>query len=382
MMDTLRSELVEQNLPSCSFPLLVLLEELRGFKSTVASDKIYGILGMVDHPLEVDYNKSPEEIFTDLTISYLNTGSLEILNHCVAVPDKTTTLDLPSWVPDWTQSGFVEPFSRRGLEAHAGGNTRPSFTITDRTLKIKGRLLDTIAAIGTAKQIPPPRLTNTVPVTDPGAPTANPQDLALIDPAERTKQRNLAMYANVVDAFREMLDLAFPDKAPTDTTTEYDAFWRTYVCNRTRTNDVPDPIVGEAFNTFLAHMLRDVPIEEHLHARAAHQVAEHGLPEGEAEEWIARRREAYNILTGSNSKWAHNRRFFRSDGGRFGWAVDGTRVGDVVAVFDGGEFPFVLRETPEAGKYRIVGDCYIHGFMEGEGMADEFAEKERQVCVI
>jgi len=382
-MDTLRGELVEQSLPHCSFPLLILLEELRGFKSTVASDKIYGIVGMVDHPLEVDYNKSPEQIFTDLTISYLNTGSLEILHHCVAVPNKTSALDLPSWVPDWTQSGYVEPFSRRGLEAHAGGNTRPSFAIADRTLKIKGRLLDTIAAIGTVKRIPPPRLATTVPVTDPGAPTANPDDLALINPAERAKQRNIAMYGNIVDAFREMLGLAFPDKdLAAATTTEYDAFWRTYMCNRTRDNDVPDPIVGEAFDTFLAHTLRDVPVEEHLHARAAHQVAEHGLPVEEAEAWIARRRDAYNILTGSNSKWAHNRRFFRSEGGRFGWAVDGTRVGDVVAVFEGGDFPFVLREDSEPDKYRIIGDCYIHGFMEGEGMTDEFAEKETEICVI
>ncbi|KAL2256443.1 hypothetical protein VTK26DRAFT_1651 [Humicola hyalothermophila] len=83
----------------------------------------------------------------------------------------------------------------------------------------------------------------------------------------------------------------------------------------------------------------------------------------------------------------HGRRL----GVRFGWGVDGVKEGDVVVVFEGGRWPFVLREVEggEEGKgvgdaakggegkrrYRIVGDCYLHGIMDGEAMEDELGEE-------
>lgn len=39
----------------------------------------------------------------------------------------------------------------------------------------------------------------------------------------------------------------------------------------------------------------------------------------------------------------------------------------------GGRYPFVLREVGGGGgekRYRIVGDCYLHGGMEGEAVEE------------
>jgi hypothetical protein len=43
-----------------------------------------------------------------------------------------------------------------------------------------------------------------------------------------------------------------------------------------------------------------------------------------------------------------------------------SQVGDRVAIMKGGCVPFVLRES--GYKWRLVGECYIHGIMKGEGL--------------
>ena len=79
---------------------------------------------------------------------------------------------------------------------------------------------------------------------------------------------------------------------------------------------------------------------------------------------------AHHTFSGANSKWCHNRRFFRSEAGHFGWAVNGAEPGDVVAVFRGCDYAFTLRPNGDSS-YKIVGDCYLHGIMDGEAMVDE-----------
>ncbi|PVH80545.1 hypothetical protein DL98DRAFT_515399 [Cadophora sp. DSE1049] len=43
-----------------------------------------------------------------------------------------------------------------------------------------------------------------------------------------------------------------------------------------------------------------------------------------------------------------------------------TQPGDIVCLFHGGNVPYVLR--PTAGYYQLVGECYVHGIMNGEAM--------------
>ena len=68
------------------------------------------------------------------------------------------------------------------------------------------------------------------------------------------------------------------------------------------------------------------------------------------------------------------RLLFTTGDGYIGMGSDGVREGDVVVVPEGGQVPVVLRPVsfvfspvPEAAAvYRLICDCYIHGFMEGE----------------
>jgi hypothetical protein len=52
-----------------------------------------------------------------------------------------------------------------------------------------------------------------------------------------------------------------------------------------------------------------------------------------------------------------------------GWVPLTARVGDNIGLFAGCRMPFVIRAFQEG--YKIVGDAYMHGVMNGEGEASE-----------
>jgi len=48
-----------------------------------------------------------------------------------------------------------------------------------------------------------------------------------------------------------------------------------------------------------------------------------------------------------------------------------TKEGDIVAIVHGCHAPFVMRPTRRQGYYKLVGECYVHGVMNGELAASE-----------
>ncbi|KAK0721812.1 hypothetical protein B0T26DRAFT_623839, partial [Lasiosphaeria miniovina] len=48
-----------------------------------------------------------------------------------------------------------------------------------------------------------------------------------------------------------------------------------------------------------------------------------------------------------------------------GMVPDGATAGDKIVVLPGGRVPFVLRRLG-SGRYRLVGEFYVHGMMYGE----------------
>lgn len=68
------------------------------------------------------------------------------------------------------------------------------------------------------------------------------------------------------------------------------------------------------------------------------------------------------------------RRFMTTASGRFGWAPDNifgndhdqTKVGDLVAIIFGCATPIVIR--PKGAQFQVLGEAYLHGFMDGEAL--------------
>lgn len=61
------------------------------------------------------------------------------------------------------------------------------------------------------------------------------------------------------------------------------------------------------------------------------------------------------------------RPFFVTRGGLLGMGGPEFRAGDAIYVVAGSPVPFVIRA--ENGRFRLVGDCYVHGIMNGEVLA-------------
>ncbi|KAK4635343.1 hypothetical protein CLAFUW4_02323 [Fulvia fulva] len=61
---------------------------------------------------------------------------------------------------------------------------------------------------------------------------------------------------------------------------------------------------------------------------------------------------------------AYHRKFARTSKGYYCLAPSGAREGDLVALLEGGDVPFIIREYGE--QWLIVGECYVHGIMNGE----------------
>lgn len=64
--------------------------------------------------------------------------------------------------------------------------------------------------------------------------------------------------------------------------------------------------------------------------------------------------------------WSHGEwDIFQSDRGHLGLGPATMQSGDILCVFSGGKVPFILHPLNEKD-YRLVGECYIHGTMDGE----------------
>jgi len=52
--------------------------------------------------------------------------------------------------------------------------------------------------------------------------------------------------------------------------------------------------------------------------------------------------------------------------GYVGLAPEDVKEGDVICILFGGKVPYALR--PRDGHYLFLGECYVHGIMDGEAM--------------
>ncbi|OAL44918.1 hypothetical protein IQ07DRAFT_226254 [Pyrenochaeta sp. DS3sAY3a] len=67
------------------------------------------------------------------------------------------------------------------------------------------------------------------------------------------------------------------------------------------------------------------------------------------------------------------RRYFSSTDGTPGLGPEHLRIGDTVAIFAGAPVPFILRLHCDYGRegWVVIGECYVEGFMHGEGADHE-----------
>lgn len=100
--------------------------EYRHFSATDPRDKIYGILGVLPNinrvtwRFAIDYNESVERVYTRFATAMIESSlGLELLRHsigCSTPLSNIESLQLPSWVPDWSRKRHDTPLPNRDAE--------------------------------------------------------------------------------------------------------------------------------------------------------------------------------------------------------------------------------------------------------------------------
>jgi hypothetical protein len=150
------------------------------------------------------------------------------------------------------------------------------------------------------------------------------------------------------------------DNAYADTsTTQDDAFWRTMVRDM-YLNDKETRRASPSDHVLFNQYFEMIAFERYV-----------GV-EGEAIDWPKAEKVMATVHTAT-----YNYCFFVTEKGYFGLGNPDTQVGDQVWVLIGGKVPFVLRPVVDDdgtssfdNSFQLVSDCYLHGIMDGEAMAD------------
>jgi hypothetical protein len=76
-------------------------------------------------------------------------------------------------------------------------------------------------------------------------------------------------------------------------------------------------------------------------------------------------REEIGALIRTVARTLVSRAFMASSRGVIGLGPEWTKVGDSICFIPGNETPLLLRRVDD-GRYSFVGECYVHGLMDGE----------------
>ncbi|KAA8570017.1 hypothetical protein EYC84_002355 [Monilinia fructicola] len=337
------------------------------FLATDPRDKIYALFGLAtdieELGINVDYNASVKEVYTDTTIKILNQGtSLSLLNAAGAGRYRhgqpiTNDNELPSWVPNLAQLHDLDiiavPASLASYKTpEASHPTKPQIqTISPRpdspSLQIRGRCISRLSAIY------------------PLNPDARPI------PAHNHAETQVQCRGELAWLHETMASASRLEPYPSGVPWRH-AYARTLIINKVA------PVLPAAQTP------REAPYWESLDAFL------------DAKRWVVRadvdevrRREAAGEELGFDGgeeglerarKFAagvadFRGRLFETGDGFLGNGHGGVEVGDEVCLFYGGQTPFVVREVAKneggaegessGSQYVLVGECYVDGWMDG-----------------
>lgn len=305
-LHTLRSQ---RSAGSSESELLDTLISCRHHDATDPRDKVYGVLGMVSPRASArllpDYGKDIVDVYTDVVQYQLETSGYEgKLDFLGAdgLPEGGMT-GLPSWLPDWRyRDRYHLPF-RKVLHDEAS-TPRPGRRASSSCV---------YGASGTAEAL----MALDITVTD----------------VARIEGRCLRARGYRVGYLHDVQPVLEPGKLEVMDT------WRESL--REGLYFTGEPEAG-AFN-------RLVTADLHNGVRA---------------DGSAREIDPEDVLVACSGRCLARvvQRDWRAEG--MALAPQGAKAGDEVFVLFGGQVLYVLR--PVGGMYRFLGECYVHGLMDGE----------------
>ncbi|KAG9256000.1 heterokaryon incompatibility protein-domain-containing protein [Emericellopsis atlantica] len=378
---------------------LELLAITRMNKATDNRDKIYALLGLVDDAISQsivpDYSaKNPvHQLYIDVARKFVEAGLGPRLLHLAGVTAQTP--DLPTWVPDWTR----QTRSRMTPDLYSCmGTTKPTIRIIDTEgekpkLVVRGVVLSTVKTVSLAWRYyshdeDESTFSGFKGKPDVKIPPFNDED-------GRNVVLSMALEIEAGSGAKRYAEEGF--ETALARTLAMDRSWRGERIARGKAPGGEQPrrdVAAEfldAFAAFRAFYKRGLesPDDENMPGARVHQtfifkwllidmdqamedeLQQRMVPYTVAMQEASRGRR-FAMLSGKSirqkeaDKAAGDRRYEMDDRAFIASVPYDAEKQDIVVMLEGFNAPFVLRKTSVEGEYQLVGDCYVHGVMDGE----------------
>jgi hypothetical protein len=299
-----------------------------GLQASDQRDRIFALLGLSRDAREMgitaNYSMSYSQVLTSLTMAMLRHGHFMILSMCRhAKPE----VNIPSWVPDWSsmrihrgRTMYRESDEKNKRDPplfSAGGASTAVLTFryvkaASPLLQISGWRFDSIFVTH-----PCPRWLDSLKSLD--------------------RRELLGLFLTML----EFLKLRRHVYAGS----EEEAAWRTIILDvekdpQTRRLRRATELYHREYRTYVNGLMQAVITGDFSSFRIRYLM-----------------QEVVDCTEGRNP--------FLTSSGYLGLGPSGLKPNDLVVVFLGVETPFVLRASGE-GQYKLLGEAYVHGIMDGE----------------
>ena len=330
------------------FDLKTCITMCISFKSTDPRDRIIALLGLTSPDdeaskrIEPDYDRPVADFFRDVTGTAIMCYRSYVPLSLGAPRSETTLANLPSWVPDY--SSDVNVYHAEVYHASDSTPFAAEWKLGSNTFSVRAKIVDKVDVI--SNNAPRPWT------------SINTHVISWL--AMAAKAANLDMW--------EWLSSPGVTQNPTDPW--FDSFWRTMIGNRKQEDD--DNLGPEAPDDyrwrFLTYIM-DILIK-HDRGRTIKMVAT----------WSTRidietliltplREGTHDVFFQGMIKTSLYKRFLITKQGRMGLGPTSIQPGDSVTLLSGGRPVYFLRgQQPH---YEFLGDGYVHGLMNGEGLRDD-----------
>ncbi|KAM0463716.1 hypothetical protein ACHAO4_000438 [Trichoderma viride] len=297
--------------------------------------------------LEADYKKSVEEVYADVAKRAL-VGDTESLITLAAVqhtglPSSAKAsggrqAKLPSWVPDWrARHGHI--MSEPTTPHRASGLKKSDLRISPsapRVLSIHGIKIDSIENC------------------------SKPLEKGAFHERKSDEEKNTRPVVETLwtDICGNINGFRLSDKYASGEESSFFAYAQT-LSNGCMAiywqNHATESYSAVPIETWLAHAA--AYLARTMDSAAISPELCHLAEKGDAQKWS-------RAATGAST----NRRFARTSRGYYVMGPQAMEKGDIICVLFGGKMPFCLRPCLGSQYYLLVGECYLHGFMNGESV--------------
>lgn len=319
-IDDIRVQARDEELLGLDFTLSITRE----YQATDPRDRVYALLGLVEtedsEAIQPDYTISTADLYMKVAWYFIN--KYETLDILAQVGFGAGLKGLPSWVPDWSVS---VPHHHTSLTNVSHGaywadvskhNAVISGIRNQKLLELSGKIINSVKTVG--------------------------EMLKVDESVSGTRESRCRK------VFNEWEEMAMAIENYTD---EYgdisvNAYWKTLIAGSTTENEEVDDEYGLYF------------LEWHTKYRP--RMSFINTKQINTKKSDLSKDEGVAIFSDCLFEACLGRRYgITAPAANMGLFPGETRSGDLVVLFFGARFPFIVRSDGDA--YRLVGMCYVHG---------------------